>query len=57
MGSGDGDKIDVPDGTNIAALVASAVINGNGGTLLTYAQGTPELPGIAPASVSASWFV
>jgi len=54
---GGGDRIDVADGTDIAAVVASAVSNGNGGTMLTHSQGTLELLGIDPGSVSADWFV
>ena len=57
LGYGDGDKIDVPVGTNIAALVASAVSDGNGGTLLTHSKGTLDLVGIDPGSVSADWFI
>jgi len=52
-----GDRIDVADGTDIAALVASAVSNGKGGTMLTHSQGKLELLGVDPSSVSADWFV
>lgn len=54
---GDGDRIDVPDGTNIAALVASAASDGHGGTLLKYQGGQLDLEGVAAGSVSAAWFV
>lgn len=53
---GGGDKIDVSDGTDIAALVASAVSNGKGGAMLTHAAGTLELLGVDPGSVAADWF-
>jgi len=51
-----GDKIDVADGTDIAALVAGAASNGKGGTMLTHAQGKLELLGVDSGSVSADWF-
>lgn len=52
-----GDSIQVPVGTDIAALVASAASDNHGGTLLTYKGGTVDLTGIAdPHSVQASWF-
>jgi hypothetical protein len=57
MSGGGGDKIDVPVGTNIAALVASAASDGHGGTLLKDQGGQLDLQGIAPASVSADWFI
>jgi len=57
FGFGGGDKIDVPDGTNVAALAASAVSNGSGGTLLTHAGGTLNLVGVDPGAVSADWFI
>lgn len=57
MGAVEGDKIDLADGTDIAALVASAVSNGSGGTLLTHAGGTLNLVGVDPGAVSADWFI
>lgn len=54
---GEGDVIDVPAGTDIAALVASATSDGHGGTMLAHAGGTLDLVGVNPADVSASWFV
>jgi hypothetical protein len=68
----DSDKIDVPDGTNIAALVASAASDGHGGTLLTIPAtyvvrdgrtsevspaSTLDLLGVDPTSVKADWFI
>ncbi len=52
--SGDGDVIDVPAGTNVAALVASAQSDGSGGTVL---KGGLTLEDTNPSDVSASWFV
>lgn len=51
------DSIDVPVGTDIAALVAGAAPDGHGGTLLTYQGGHLTLQGIAPESVQADWFI
>jgi hypothetical protein len=50
------DKIEVASGTDIAALVASAASDGQGGTLLTYPNGSIHLVGVDPASASADWF-
>lgn len=51
------DKIDVPDGWDIAELVASATSDGSGGTILTHDEGSVTLVGIDPTTVSADWFV
>jgi hypothetical protein len=51
------DKIEVAAGTNIAALVASAVSDGQGGTLLHSPNGSIHLIGVNPASASADWFI
>ncbi|MFO1160937.1 MAG: hypothetical protein U1E60_19005 [Reyranellaceae bacterium] len=52
-----GDRIDVPDGTDVAALVASAVTDGLGGSLVIHSQGTIHLVGVQPQDVKADWFV
>lgn len=52
-----GDVIDVADGTDVAALMASAQTDGSGGTILTHSQGTVNLVGVNPGDVSADWFV
>jgi len=52
-----GDRIDMADGADIVALVASAVSNGNGGAILTHAQGKLELLGVDPGSITTDWFV
>lgn len=54
---GDPDVIDVPKGTDVAAMIDGATSDGNGGTVLTHATGTVTLSGIAPDAVSAEWFV
>lgn len=54
---GEGDLIDVADGTDIAALIASAVSDGMGGATLSHDGGSLTLVGIAPEDVSADWFV
>ena len=54
---GQHDVIDVPDGTDVAALVASARSDGAGGTILTHAGGTLTLEHVAPGDVAADWFV
>ncbi len=54
--SGD-DKIEVPDGFDVAGFIGSAISDGNGGTVLTHDQGSLHLIGIAPGTVSADWFV
>lgn len=51
---GDGDVIDVPAGTNVAALIAGATSNGTGSTVL---NGGLTLEHTNPGDVSASWFV
>lgn len=53
---GDNDKIDSGD-QSVAALLASAASDGNGGTVLTHATGTLTLVGVAPSDVSADYFV
>ncbi len=55
--SGDGDTIDVPDGFNLPAYIASATNDGNGNTILTDGTNSLKLIGIAAEDVSASWFV
>lgn len=51
------DKIDVPNGWDIAELVASATSDGSGGTVLTHDEESVTLVGIDPSTVSADWFV
>ena len=53
---GEPDVIDLPDGFDVAALLATAQSDGAGGTLLTHDEGTLQLVGIAPAEVAAGWF-
>ena len=53
---GDNDKIDSGDQA-VAALLASAASDGNGGTVLTHATGTITLVGVAPSDVNADYFV
>ena len=55
--SGDGDAIEVPLGTDIDALVASAESDGAGGTVLTLDGQTMTLEGVDPDAVSPDWFV
>lgn len=50
------DRIDLPDGMDVAALLATAVTDGAGGSVLTHEAGTLRLVGIAPAELSADWF-
>lgn len=52
-----GDRIDVPVGTDVAALVASAVADGLGGTLLIHSTGTIHLVGVPLQDVKADWFI
>lgn len=52
-----GDVIDVPNATDVAALIADATSDGAGGTVLTHSDGTLTLVGVNPASLSADWFV
>lgn len=52
-----GDQIDIPDGFDLNALLASAQSDGNNGTLLTHDQGTLHLLGINPVDVTADLFV
>ncbi len=56
-GDGDGDTIDVPDGFNLPAYIASATNDGDGNTILTDGTNSLKLIGIAAEDVSASWFV
>lgn len=55
--SGDGDKIDVADGFDVAAYVASAVDDGQGNTVLTNCVNSLTLVGVDAIDVSADWFV
>jgi hypothetical protein len=41
----------------VAALLASAASDGNGGTVLTHATGMITLVGVAPSDVNADYFV
>ena len=52
-----GDKIDVPDGFDVAGFIGSATSDGNGGTVLTHDQGSLQLIGIDPGTVSTDWFI
>jgi hypothetical protein len=52
-----GDLIDVPDGCDITALLASAVSDGHGGTVLTCGTDTLTLTGVAPGELTADMFV
>lgn len=54
-GSGPGDVLDA-GGADVSAILNSARSDGNGGTILTHAQGTITLVGVDPAGVSAEWF-
>lgn len=55
--TGDGDKIAVATGTDIAALVASAHDDGQGNTVLQTGGGSLTLEGVAPSLLSENWFV
>lgn len=50
------DVIQVPIGTDLAALMATATSDGHGGTMLATAEGTLTIAGVLPASVNSSWF-
>jgi hypothetical protein len=54
---GEADRIDVADGTDVAAMLAAATSDGSGGTVLAHAAGTVHLVGFAPEALSADWFV
>ena len=55
--TGDGDKIAVASGTDIAALIASASVDGNDNTVLATDGGSLTLEGVSPSAVSQDWFV
>ena len=55
--TGDGDKIDVPDGFNVAAYVATATNDGNGNAVLTNGINSLTLVGVPASDVSMEWFI
>ncbi len=52
-----GDRIDLADGVDVAAYVASATNDGNGNTILTDGINSLTLIGVNAADVSADWFI
>ncbi len=52
-----GDKIDLPDGFDIAAYLATATDDGAGNTVLTNGTDSLTLVGVHSADVSADWFI
>jgi hypothetical protein len=50
------DVIDAPDGCDVDAMIASAVDNGAGGSIITCGDATMELVGIPPAELDAAMF-
>ena len=55
--TGDGDKIDVPDGFNVASYVATATNDGNGNAVLTNGINSLTLVGVPASDVSMEWFI
>lgn len=53
----DGDRIDVPDGFDVAGYLASAVDDGDGNAVLTDGSNSLTLIGIPASDVSADWFI
>ncbi len=53
----DGDRIDVPDGFDVAGYLASAVDDGDGNAVLTDGSNSLTLIGIPASGVSADWFI
>ncbi len=51
------DKIDVPNGFDLASYVASAVDDGDGNAVLTDGDNSLTLVGIQASIVSADWFI
>ncbi|MFO1081918.1 MAG: hypothetical protein U1E23_14970 [Reyranellaceae bacterium] len=54
---GDKIRVDTPLGMTVDQMIANAVSDGHGGTLLKYQGGQLDLQGIAPHDVKAEWFV
>lgn len=52
-----GDRIDLANGVDVSAYVASATNDGNGNTILTDGSNSLTLIGVNAADVSASWFI
>ena len=55
--TGNGDKIDVADGFNVAAYIATATNDGNGNAVLTNGNNSLTLVGVAASDISTEWFV
>ncbi|MFO1081915.1 MAG: hypothetical protein U1E23_14955 [Reyranellaceae bacterium] len=55
--AGDKIRVDTPLGMTVDQMIANAVSDGHGGTLLKYQGGQLDLQGIAPQDVKAEWFV
>jgi hypothetical protein len=54
---GAGDKIDLDDGVDVAAYMASAMDDGAGNTVLTDDNNSLTLVGVSASAVSVDWFV
>lgn len=54
--AGDPDRIRLEEGTDIAALMATARSDGAGGTVLRHAEGSLRLVGVEPWQLDAAWF-